>query len=92
MVLSIDKFGRVLIPKKVRTALNLHPGATLTLEFSENSRRAYIEAERTEEPALVVDEYGIPTFVFDSQEVMKYDFVDAIRTDREQRGLQAPEE
>ena len=87
MTLSMDKFGRILIPKKVRAALNLHPGSALSLELSEDSRRAYIEAEQPNEPKLRIDELGIPTVFFDTEETMKYDFVEAIRKDREHRGL-----
>jgi AbrB family looped-hinge helix DNA binding protein len=35
METSIDKFGRVLIPKKVREDLGLHPGEVLRVEEHE---------------------------------------------------------
>jgi AbrB family looped-hinge helix DNA binding protein len=92
MVLTIDKFGRVLIPKRVRQALNLRPGTSVNLEISEDNRRAYIEAPTSSEPELVVDEFGIPTFFFDTEDVMKYDFAEAIREDRARRGLSDSQE
>lgn len=34
MDLTIDKFGRVVIPKKIRDRLGLEPGSTLRLDIS----------------------------------------------------------
>lgn len=86
MTVTLDKFGRILIPKSMRTALNLKPGTRLSLEYTKNSRRAYIEVPLAIEHTLVVDEYGIPTVHGNTDEIMRYDFVDAIRKDREERG------
>lgn len=86
MTVTIDKFGRILIPKNMRNAMNLSPGSRLSLELTEDSRRAYIEVPQVIEHKLIVDEYGIPTIHVNTNETMRYDFVDAIRKDRNERG------
>ncbi len=35
MNVKVDKFGRTLIPKKVRQAMGLRPGAELKLDFTD---------------------------------------------------------
>lgn len=50
METSIDKFGRVLIPKKVRDDLGLHPGEVLCVE--EHGREITLKPLR-ETPNLV---------------------------------------
>jgi AbrB family looped-hinge helix DNA binding protein len=87
MTVTLDNFGRILIPKKARQLLQLNPGSSLKLEIQEDRSATLTALPEQKPPVLTVDEYGIPTFVFDTDEVMTYDFVEALRKDREQRGL-----
>ena len=90
----IDKFGRVLIPKKIREAKGYRPGTELSLVMEPHTSfitMTSIKEKVAERPVLQVDEFGIPTFVFDTQEVFTYDFTDAIRKDRSERGMKEEE-
>ena len=86
MTVTLDKFGRILIPKAIRERLGLRKGSTLELELDDGRQLATIRPIPEKGPTKVTDEYGIPTFVFDTDEVIRYDFVRAIKEDRE-RGL-----
>ena len=48
---TIDKFGRMVIPKRLRERLGLHPGSVLRLQ--ERGRQILLEAEG-EEPRLTL--------------------------------------
>ncbi|MFK8161374.1 MAG: AbrB/MazE/SpoVT family DNA-binding domain-containing protein [Lewinella sp.] len=91
---KIDKFGRVLIPKKIREIKGYRPGTELSLvmepELGTITMTSVAEKE-AKRPVLQLDEFGIPTFVFDTQEVFTYDFTDAIRNDRSERGMKNEE-
>jgi len=78
--LTIDKAGRVVIPKPLRKALHLDPGDSLTLDSSENE----IVLRPVREKAHMHKERGI--WVFRSGEPLKGfsipDFIDKIRDER----------
>jgi AbrB family looped-hinge helix DNA binding protein len=90
MTVTIDTFGRILIPKKVRKLLRLSPGTCLTLEVRNNNTALHAKVPERPSPELVIDEFGIPTYVFDTDETMDHDFVTALRKDRQERGLDTP--
>ena len=77
MVTTIDKFGRVIIPKRFRE--NLGISVETTLNISENGKRIIIEPVQDDNP--VVDKDGILVFTgkLDSK---RNDFV---HDDRNQR-------
>ena len=58
MVTTLDKFGRVLIPKKFREHLGINSGTTLNI--SEDGVRIVIEPVKEKEP--VVEKNGILVF------------------------------
>jgi AbrB family looped-hinge helix DNA binding protein len=78
--LTIDKAGRVVIPKPLRKALHLDPGDSLTLNSSENE----IVLRPVREKAHMHKERGI--WVFRSGEPLKDfsipEFIDKIREER----------
>ncbi|MCH7724016.1 MAG: AbrB family transcriptional regulator [Bacteroidetes bacterium] len=58
MVTTLDKFGRVLIPKKFREHLGI--GSITSLNISEDGKRIVIELVQEKEP--LVDKDGILVF------------------------------
>ncbi len=87
MTATIDKFGRVLIPKKIREAGGYSPGTAFELLWDAIKGQLTLKPIFDHpEPVLVVDEFGIPSFDFGVDEVFDYDFNDAIKQDREERG------
>lgn len=59
MVVTLDKFGRVVIPKAVRDHLGLRPGAVLEIE--EGAAEGILLRPRRPEPDLVEEE-GVLVF------------------------------
>lgn len=59
MVVTLDKFGRVVIPKAVRDQLGLRPGAVLEIE--EGGAEGILLRPRRPEPDLVEEE-GVLVF------------------------------
>ncbi len=58
METTLDKFGRVIIPKKIREHLGISSGTTLNI--SEDGTRIVIEPVQEKEP--VIDKNGILVF------------------------------
>lgn len=58
MVTNLDKFGRVIIPKKLRKQLGITPETTLNIE--EDGKRIIIEPIQKEGP--VIEKDGILIF------------------------------
>ena len=58
MEATIDRFGRVLIPKKVRDDLGLRPGTTLRVE----ERGRAVSLSPITEEVLLEDEDGVLVF------------------------------
>jgi AbrB family looped-hinge helix DNA binding protein len=48
MTVVMDKFGRILIPKKMREELHLHPDEPLDLEIENGTLRVSIAAQNLE--------------------------------------------
>lgn len=86
---KIDKFGRILIPKKIREAKGYVNDTELSIIMEPHSEFLTIApvVQQTARPELIVDEFGIPTFVFGTKEVMDYDFTEAIKKDHSERGI-----
>lgn len=63
MVLTIDKFGRVLIPKKARQALGLKEGMQLEFTVDEGAGTAELKPKPKEEevpPYIKYTDWGWP--------------------------------
>ncbi len=77
MMTTLDKFGRVIIPKKFREHLGI--SFNTSLNISEDGRRIVIEPIQEKEP--LVDKDGILVFT-GKLDIKKNDF---IQDDRNQR-------
>jgi AbrB family looped-hinge helix DNA binding protein len=82
--ITVDKFGRILIPKTVRDWLGLEPGTELDLEIAEDDGERTIALKPIHDRPLLVDEDGLLVYTGELQ-VKDFDIVDQIRTDREKR-------
>ncbi|HPC58335.1 MAG TPA: hypothetical protein PK689_04985 [Kiritimatiellia bacterium] len=76
MQLTVDKFGRILLPKALRDDAGLHPGSLLEA-FHQNGA---IQLQLAEETPLVAKE-GILLFTGESQGNLE----DAVHRSREER-------
>lgn len=79
--LEVDRFGRVLIPKKVRDAMNLRAGSRLRADLRNGTLT--LEAE-TRPYEITYDEHGWPTVRFSQPTALPADF-DPVRDIREDR-------
>lgn len=77
--LSLDKAGRVVIPKPMREALGLRPGDALIVEGSGES----ITLKPARDESAVRRERG--HWVYHGALPKHFSITDAIRTDREER-------
>lgn len=77
MVTTIDKFGRVIIPKRFRERLGINFKSTLNI--SEDGKRIVIEPVHGKEP--LVDRNGILVFTGNLEDKKK----DMIKSDRNKR-------
>ena len=89
MTVTIDKFGRVLIPKKVRLRIGLQAGDRLALEVSEAERIVALHPEQSspkEKVWIETTESGWPIIHYLDGKVRDFDVVEMIREGREERG------
>jgi AbrB family looped-hinge helix DNA binding protein len=77
METSIDKFGRVLIPKGVREEIGLEPGTVLEIEQADGKILLQIQGS---EPKMV-DKQGVLVFTGTASA----DLVDAVKNHRQER-------
>ena len=77
MVTSLDKFGRVIIPKRFRERLGINIKSTLNI--SEDGERIVIELVQGKDP--VVDRNGILVFTGNLEDKNN----DLIKSDRNRR-------
>lgn len=79
--LEMDRFGRVVIPKKVRDALDLRAGSKLRANLKNRTLTLEAEARPYE---IRYDEQGWPTIHFSGGASLPADF-DPVRDSREDR-------
>ena len=58
MQVTIDKFGRILVPKKIRELLQLSPGKALDLDVDQNSLLLTVSEET--EVVIETSSLGLP--------------------------------
>ncbi len=74
--ISLDEFGRILIPKNLRKQLNLHSGQELEISVEENELRIKIIVQNSFQ--LV---NGVPVFSSGKQKIDS-NVIDWMHTDR----------
>jgi AbrB family looped-hinge helix DNA binding protein len=77
MKTTLDRFGRVIVPKGIRDRLGLVPGSEMTIDEKENE----VVLRLVEQGAPVKLVNGILVFAGTA----KHDLADAVRTHREDR-------
>jgi bifunctional DNA-binding transcriptional regulator/antitoxin component of YhaV-PrlF toxin-antitoxin module len=82
--LEMDKFGRVLLPKKLRTALHLQPGGKL--RFHLEGERLTVMSKPVQ--ATVRIESGFPVIEFPGEVDFSGDPVTEARAERERELLE----
>ena len=80
-MLTVDKFGRVVIPQEVREALHLRAGQKLTVAMETNHA---IVLKVVEDAGVLEWEDGIPIIRSRGPKV-DFDIVEMIKKDREER-------
>lgn len=85
MTVTIDKFGRVLIPKPLRDQLGLEPGAELSLDINAGDGGPTLELRP--EPAGDALSVQDGLLVYTGAVPSAYDAVQALRDEREARAL-----
>lgn len=89
MDVTLDKFGRILIPKAVRDGLGLKPGTALHLEITEQEGGERMLALRpAHERPLLVEEEGLLVYT-GALQTEDFDLVEHLRTLRVERARHA---
>ncbi len=85
MEVVIDKFGRILIPKKIRDMLGLKPGQMLELETDYPSRKLNLRlpADPSSTEVIVTD-FGLPIIQNGEPSEEEFDTVAFIKETREE--------
>ena len=74
MEVTIDKFGRILIPKKLRQLLGLQPGQRIILKADKENRKLAVELPVSQDEVEVeITEFGLPIIKNGKPEVKDFD-------------------
>ena len=83
---KIDKFGRILIPKKIREAKGYEYGMELNLVMEPETKALTISAvEEFQEPYFEMAPWGLPIIRWPNPDHVSQDAVEAIAEGREIR-------
>ncbi|MEO0735141.1 MAG: AbrB/MazE/SpoVT family DNA-binding domain-containing protein [Bacteroidota bacterium] len=85
MTATVDKFGRVVIPKKIRDSIGIGPGSEIDFTPDPVSVSVSFKPVRRVEPIITVDEFGWPSIHFPGQEIMTFDIKEMIKEGYEER-------
>lgn len=83
MEVTIDKYGRIVIPKPVRDALGLNAGTTLHLEMTDDAEGREISLRPEHEEPVLQRKGGVLVHTGTADEPI--DPVAAVRRSREER-------
>lgn len=82
---KMDKFGRILIPKKIREAKGYEYGMELSLVMEPETSTLRMEPVEKQEPYLEMMPWGLPVIRWPNGKVPDYDPVKMIAEGREIR-------
>jgi len=85
MEVTIDKFGRILIPKKLRLMFGLVPGQLLELFPDKEKAEIRLTPSNKFEASLTQRPSGIPFFEFHAVGKVVFDAAELIKQNREER-------
>jgi AbrB family looped-hinge helix DNA binding protein len=87
MTVTIDKFGRVLIPKKARELIGLREGDQMDLRVSEHDRSIDLQLKPTvgSKTRIHTTDGGWPVIQYLDGKARDYDAVNLIKEGREER-------
>lgn len=84
----MDKFGRILIPKKIREAKGYEYGMELSLMMEPETQTIMVApVEKQAEPYFEMMPWGLPIIRWPDTNYVSQDAVKAIAEDREERSL-----
>lgn len=82
---TIDKFGRILIPKKIRQLLRLHPGQKVRLMLDDRSQVLELhvsEKASSQSSKVKITASGLPVFMNGSPASQSFDTIAFIEEGR----------
>jgi AbrB family looped-hinge helix DNA binding protein len=90
MEVKIDKFGRILIPKKVREELGLKAGQYLEIGQVNEQEGIYLKKQPAAAPQLIHSAEGFPFFLFEESQAEEdvsdaAELIKALREERDQK-------
>lgn len=87
--MKIDKFGRILIPKKIREAKGYACGTELSLVMEPEMETLTLRSEKVRSaPYVIIAEWGLPLIVYpDGPPKYRKSTVEMIAEDREERSM-----
>ncbi|MEM6396627.1 MAG: AbrB/MazE/SpoVT family DNA-binding domain-containing protein [Bacteroidota bacterium] len=85
MTVKMDKFGRILIPKKMREEMGADSGQKFTISFDGYTGQVYLEPIIKENYEIAITDFGLPIIKHKDPRVANIDFVEMIKQDREDR-------
>lgn len=89
MTVTIDKFGRILIPKSVRDILGVKSGYDLKLDIDNIRKTVLITPQPSKNYQVIQNGWGWPIISFSNKsEPATFSITDLIREAREERADQ----
>ena len=85
MTVTLDKFGRIVIPKKLRDSLGLKPGAELELTVSESECSLHVSPLSSPPFEIKTTDWGWPVIHYLDEEPRSFDPTSLITAGREER-------
>lgn len=86
MKATIDKFGRVLIPKKLRDNAGIDNGTEFELEFDLFTNSIILKQVPAMQPHVEYTEWGWPIIVYPEGKKVNFDLKNFINEGHEERG------
>lgn len=86
MTLTIDKFGRVLIPKLLRQFLNVEPGSQIEVSVDEEAKSIVLHPKSKDEyeSEVVFNDWGLPMIETKASLPEGFDTVEFMKTTRQE--------